>query len=866
MKKLHFLTLIICAWVLSPLKIQAQNTYALIVGISQYKEMPALQYADRDAIAFAEFVKDQGTPDQNISLFLNEDATRMNIVDELYRLSRILKPQDRFYFYFGGHGDLEAKIGYENAMLLLHGSYKTGYFQGKEFLQFSELKTWLTALSKTQTQVIFIADACHSGGLIGGKEGVSKTQKALQESWGNVTKILSCKADEYSLEGKQWGGGRGLFSYHLVNGLTGRADANKDKKISLGELKNYLQTNVLLEANPNVQTPVILGGNEAQFLSNVSKAGLAQLDDYEKRNFPIITEVNIKGKHDKMLAELEAKLDTSIVDTYKKLSKALKEKRLAPHDDSVDCALMHYKKLIAYKIPDNLFQLVKRNLTTALLERELDIMKKVREQGAGFLMEVVEPKKLPSAIANLDEAMNVLGVDHYFTNYLQARKLVLQALLPFKLPGMGMNTQIDASRQASRDHREKSRESLLKGLKLEPSMISTYVILSLTYMTSGKSDSALYYQDKVVELLPNQAIACMNAGYLYAKTKYKDAENRVMPHPKAIEYLERAIQLDSTLIKPYMTLAGLYRGSSLDSGYYDFPKAIYYYEKLLKFYEKPDEELIKFGFNTTLSKDEMFKITPAQDLLSNLMYTYSMLHFLYKHTGNVAESALYLQKIQQKTDFLDSPTTYLSAGLAMYRIYLWTYQDLFLTHALDYFQLALNSANEEFKGAANEEKPYQNMRNREIIKIIGVTHHALRNCVEAEKWLLQALNYPLLNSSNNLKLKNIGSFYMGGLKENRLYSVPEFHSPGVLLYKGFGYWYTIEPNVELFYIKLEQNKPEEAFIWLEKAFQNSAAEFGNDMSGIVFEGAVFETFPDLDKARFKAIKAKYFPPTNPEKK
>lgn len=43
--------------------------------------------------------------------------------------------------------------------LIFIGSFKTGYFQGKEFLQLSELKTWLTALSKTQTQVIFIADS-----------------------------------------------------------------------------------------------------------------------------------------------------------------------------------------------------------------------------------------------------------------------------------------------------------------------------------------------------------------------------------------------------------------------------------------------------------------------------------------------------------------------------------------------------------------------------------------------------------------------------------------------------------------------------------------------------------------------------------
>ncbi len=157
--------------------------------------------------------------------------------------------------------------------------------------------------AKKQVNVVFIADACHSGGLIGGKEGVSKTQKALQESWGRVTKILSCQANEFSLEGKQWGGGRGLFSYHLVNGLTGRADVNKDNKISLAELNSYLKTNVLREANPNVQTPVVLG-NEAQFLSNVSKEGLARLDDYEKRNFPVITEVNLKGKEDQIIADL----------------------------------------------------------------------------------------------------------------------------------------------------------------------------------------------------------------------------------------------------------------------------------------------------------------------------------------------------------------------------------------------------------------------------------------------------------------------------------------------------------------------------------------------------------------------------------
>ena len=171
---------------------------AIIIGISQYKEVTPLQFADKDAVAFAEFLKTQQVPEDNIKLFLNEEATRFNIVDELYTTSQQLKKGDKFFFYFGGHGDLEAKIGYENSLLLLYNSFKKNYFQGNEYLQLSELKTWFGALTQKGVEVIFIADACHSGGLIGGKEGNTKTQRALQESWEGITKILSSKADEFS--------------------------------------------------------------------------------------------------------------------------------------------------------------------------------------------------------------------------------------------------------------------------------------------------------------------------------------------------------------------------------------------------------------------------------------------------------------------------------------------------------------------------------------------------------------------------------------------------------------------------------------------------------------------------------------------
>ncbi len=227
----------------------AQQSAGLLIGISQYQHLDSLQFAHRDAAAFAEFLKTQNVPDDNIKLFINENATRFNIVDELYNLSLKLKKGDTFYFYFTGHGDLEAKIGYENSLLLLYPSLRKNYFQGNEYLQLSELRTWFGELTKKGVEVVFIADACHSGGLIGGKEGLDKTQRALQESWQGITKILSSQTNEFSLEGKQWGGGRGIFSYFLTNGLIGLADTNKDTKISLKELEDYLMgspVNVML--------------------------------------------------------------------------------------------------------------------------------------------------------------------------------------------------------------------------------------------------------------------------------------------------------------------------------------------------------------------------------------------------------------------------------------------------------------------------------------------------------------------------------------------------------------------------------------------------------------------------------------------
>ena len=43
---------------------KATSTYALIVGVSKYKEVSSLRYADRDAQSFADFLKSKAGGDR----------------------------------------------------------------------------------------------------------------------------------------------------------------------------------------------------------------------------------------------------------------------------------------------------------------------------------------------------------------------------------------------------------------------------------------------------------------------------------------------------------------------------------------------------------------------------------------------------------------------------------------------------------------------------------------------------------------------------------------------------------------------------------------------------------------------------------
>jgi len=261
------------------------QTYALIMGVSQYKnpEIPTLKYAHRDALVLEKYLSESGVNADHIYTFVNEQATASAFWSTLNFISEKIAEGDRLLIYFSGHGDVESKTIVKDAYLLPYDSPSSVYPMGA--IGVTYLKSWLATFSSKGIQTIFVADACRSGNLIGGREGVSATASLLKEEWVDEIKLVSCQPGELSLEGEQWGGGRGLFSFELINGLCGAADKNNDGLISVREIHLYLLESVPEKSGRMPQNPMV-SGNAESIIAKVNPKFLTENQSTDKQWAP----------------------------------------------------------------------------------------------------------------------------------------------------------------------------------------------------------------------------------------------------------------------------------------------------------------------------------------------------------------------------------------------------------------------------------------------------------------------------------------------------------------------------------------------------------------------------------------------------
>jgi len=160
------------------------RTYAMIMGISSYKFIRPLSFADSDAELFRDFLKSGSggkLADSNIYFLKNEEAKAANFLVKgmSWLRNRNLKAGDRLYIYLAGHGDA---INQDEFFYLTYDCNPAGdknNYLITGTIQLYNLKVRIAEASRKGVEVIFIMDACRTNELPGGGEGQQQLQAAI---------------------------------------------------------------------------------------------------------------------------------------------------------------------------------------------------------------------------------------------------------------------------------------------------------------------------------------------------------------------------------------------------------------------------------------------------------------------------------------------------------------------------------------------------------------------------------------------------------------------------------------------------------------------------------------------------------------
>ena len=234
----------------TPYSFYEGEVYVLLVGVSNYvNHREPLQYPDNDALNLFAFLRSPeggAIPSKNIINLVDKVATRRNILDSLNAMLTRVTKKDMVIFYFSGHGIKGAflPIDYD-------GTFEKVVYHHEIY----------SALQQSNAQFkMCIADACHAGSMQEQKGFLGSSQTDFYQNSQSVQSdfamLLSSTSSENSAEADRLQ--QSVFSYYLIKGLEGQADTNRDKRISIQELFNYVGDNVR-KFTENRQSPTLTG-------------------------------------------------------------------------------------------------------------------------------------------------------------------------------------------------------------------------------------------------------------------------------------------------------------------------------------------------------------------------------------------------------------------------------------------------------------------------------------------------------------------------------------------------------------------------------------------------------------------------------
>lgn len=230
----------------------ASKTLALVIGVKNHQSTSIpdhlVAYSEKDARAFAEFLTSEeggGLLARHVKLLVNERARLRAVVEEIWNhLIARAKPDDRVIVYFSGYGAVDP--------------------QGDPYLVTSDtnpkrlpassmpLASLANAVARIRAEKVslyldtaFNAQLAERALFKGRNFNLLSMEKIVEREGAIVFAASNPSEGAFELPENE----HGIFTYYLIQGLSGNADANRDGRISAKELYSYVSEKVSVEAS-----------------------------------------------------------------------------------------------------------------------------------------------------------------------------------------------------------------------------------------------------------------------------------------------------------------------------------------------------------------------------------------------------------------------------------------------------------------------------------------------------------------------------------------------------------------------------------------------------------------------------------------
>jgi len=560
------------------------QTFALLVGISKFQDpaITALHYAHEDALELEHLMESPrlgGIPKDNIVHLVNEKATRAAIQSaiETQLLARA-GPSDTVVLFIASHGMTVPVQGEDKGFIVAYDS--TAKELATTGIPMEDIQSLFDNQLTGMKRLMLYVDVCYAGAVgevkVRNRRTMDMAAKSLPPRNVQVFGLLGSQANELSLEGPDYGGGHGAFSYFLMDGLNGRADELHHGTVAMSDLSLYV-TQAVRNGTDKKQVPKQIGTIDDKYvLADLSKPG-----------------IDLKAFTGATLQATRRQLEPDADEALRQFHEAIEQGRIVPTDDRNAFALLPRLRAI---LPAQEYQAESEKLRVALEDAGQQVLLRylageaVPQDRSDFLrgsQYFEAAKQLSPDSVYLDSRdffcrgrVAIFEKDYRGAATLLERAVGLDPQRAYAYNGLG----IAALEQADYDRAILAFRDAASRAPYWPYALHN---LALAYTEKGDYENAIQTYRLAMKLAPHTAYVAYNLGLLYerlnrsaeAESMYRQAltiepDNALALNAlgtlraaaghstEAEKYYRQALKSDPTLLAARHDLAILLAGDS----------------------------------------------------------------------------------------------------------------------------------------------------------------------------------------------------------------------------------------------------------------------------------------------------------------